>query len=320
VTKRPDGTDRGLHVVIVNGSEKGPVLLIDGVHHGTELAGYEAILKLASELDPKKLKGTFIGVPVMDVEGFQDRDRIGHVDYLNMNRVYPGNDRGYDTVQVAFAYFNEIVPKANYLISCHGARAQRSPLTYVVPPAWDDSETVKKSQEMAKAFGVELIELQKQKAAGRLTTHSVEKGIPSMITEIGGNSDVYQNRWHYIDLHKRGFTNVMKHLGMLEGRPMLPQKQIYVVNDVLYNKYGGLWIPEVKGSLEGQPKVYVKKGTILGRVVNPFNMDEEIERIVAPYDGLIIGLFYQPVLHPGDHVIYFGKILKEEINSLNVNP
>lgn len=314
VTTKPDGTDVGIHVIIVNGSENGPVLLVDGVHHGSEHAGYEAILRLANELDPAKLGGTFIGVPILNVDSFQARTRIGLMDSQDMNRVYPGRRNGTATEQIVFTYLNEIIPKADYLITCHGARDERSPVTYVGCPAWDESETVKKSIELACIFGTEIITKRvKPSYQGRLMTLSVEKGVPIILPEIGGTSDIYENRWHYVSLMIRGIKNVMKHLNMIEGEPELPQRQIVARNDILSCKHGGLWIPEVKGSPEkpGAQKQYVKKGTVLGRVMSPFNIEDELECIEAPYDGLVIGLYYHPVVYPGDTVIYFGDILEE---------
>ena len=55
----------------------------------------------------------------------------------------------------------------------------------------------------------------------------------------------------------------------------------------------------------------VTKGTILGRVVSPYKIEEELERIVAPYDGMVVGIYYHPVVYPGDHIVYFGKVLDD---------
>ena len=313
VTTGPDGSDVGIPVIIVNGSQEGPVLLVDGAHHGPEYEGTEAILRVASELDPNKLKGTFIGVPVMNTEAFKARDRISHIDYQDMNRVYPGNEHGTATEQIVFKYLNEVVPKADYLITCHGGGDHFSPLTYVHAPAWNESEACKKSIELAKIFGMELIRTAtKPVFSGYLPQFSIEKGIPTILPESGGLTDTYEYRGHYVGLLERGFKNVMKHLGMIEGKPELPLEQFVVDITFIHPKHGGLWIPEVKGSPEkpGAPKAMVKKGTVLGRVVNPFNIDEELERLVAPYDGMVVGIYYHPIVYPGEHVIYYADVKK----------
>jgi predicted deacylase len=318
VTTRPDGTDVGINVAIVNGSKTGLVLLVDGLHHGNEYAGYEAILRLAKELDPKELKGTFIGVPVLNLEAFQARARVSPKDAQDMNRIYPGREFGTATEQIVFAYLGQIVPKANYIISCHGSADQRSPLTYVVCPAWEESETLRKSAELARAFGFEIIDRhEKLYSTGYLPKWSVEKGIPTILVESGGLTDTYENRWHYVDLVVKGIKNVMKHLGMIEGRPDLPRKQFIVRIEELCCKYGGRWIPDVKGSPQkpGAQKEIARKGATLGRIMDPLIIDREIERIEAPYDGMVVGIYYHPVVHPGDHLIYFGKILQETENT-----
>jgi predicted deacylase len=316
VITSPVGTYESINLVIVNGARKGPVLLVDAVHHGSELAGYEAILKLVSELDPDKMKGTFIGVPILNMDAFQARTRHGPRDNQDMDGIYPGKKDGTTTQQIIYTFLNEMVSKTDYLITCHGARDQRSPLTYVMCPVTGDSKIDERSREMAESFGLDIITIENPPSTGSLLASAVMKGVPSVMPEIGGLTDSYENRWHYVDLMKKGILNVMKYLGMIEGEITLPQKQLKVNNDIMRCKHGGLWIPEVRGSIQkpGAEKQMVKKGDLIARIVNPLNPEEEWERIVAPDDGIVIGLFYHPVVYPGDTVIYFGTILEEVEN------
>jgi len=96
----------------------------------------------------------------------------------------------------------------------------------------------------------------------------------------------------------------MKHLGMIEGKPEPPPKQKDVDITTLYNNCGGLWIPEVKA-----PK-FVEKGTVLGRIVNPF-FGDELEVIKAPFDGLVVMTWMVPVVQAGDWVCMIGKVMAD---------
>lgn len=314
VMRRVDGSDAGFPIIIVNGSEKGPVLLIDACHHGDEPEGCEAVLRFAKELEPNKLKGVFIGVPVLNVEAFQARSRVSPVDFQDMNRIYPGKDVAATlSEKVVYVYLNEVVSKANYLITCHGGGAFAGAITYSHVPAWEDSETIKKSIEMAKAFGLNFKTKTTPSFAGYLPTHGIQKGIPTLLVESGTTTDAYNNREYYVNLLLRGFRNVMKYLGMLEGKLELPPKQLLFSGTIrgrptpaLRSNCGGLWIPSDK-----KPFDSVKKGTLLGRIVSPFNIDEEFERIEAPHDGLVLTIHAHPVIHPGETVAYFGELLEE---------
>ena len=95
-------------VIIINGVEEGPTFIVSGAVHGDEILGSIAILKVAQNLDPAKLKGTFIGVPVTNVAAFEMLDRATFWDGKILNRVTPNKD-GTITEQLRYAFHNEIV-------------------------------------------------------------------------------------------------------------------------------------------------------------------------------------------------------------------
>ena len=70
VTNRVDGTPFGFPVVVVCGKKDGPVLLLNGAIHGDEHEGTQAIAELTREIEANDLRGTLIGVPVMNVGAF----------------------------------------------------------------------------------------------------------------------------------------------------------------------------------------------------------------------------------------------------------
>jgi predicted deacylase len=53
----------------------------------------------------------------------------------------------------------------------------------------------------------------------------------------------------------------------------------------------------------------VKKGEILASIRNL--LDEEIEVIRAPYDGIIIGQRTVTRIYPGDWTLWVGRIIEE---------
>ena len=93
VTDAPDGTPVFIPLIIVKGEKEGPTLLVDGCHHGAEVEGTEAIVRLARSLDTKALKGTFIGVPVLNVAAFMARERFNPLDRRRFAPTRPGSGR-----------------------------------------------------------------------------------------------------------------------------------------------------------------------------------------------------------------------------------
>src|SRR5206468_7352574 len=58
-------------VVVVNGAKDGPVVAFVAGSHGTEYTSIIALTRLASRIDPAKLKGTVIVAPLINVASFE---------------------------------------------------------------------------------------------------------------------------------------------------------------------------------------------------------------------------------------------------------
>ena len=82
-----------LPVLTVTGEADGPTLVVSGAVHGDEYEGPRAIQLMWQELDPAALKGTFVGIPVVNVPAFMEGRRESPVDGLNMNRICPRTRR-----------------------------------------------------------------------------------------------------------------------------------------------------------------------------------------------------------------------------------
>ena len=66
----PLGTPWKVPVLIAKGKQPGPVLGITAAVHGNELNGLSSIFKLFKTIDPNKLKGTLVAVPISNVPGY----------------------------------------------------------------------------------------------------------------------------------------------------------------------------------------------------------------------------------------------------------
>src|SRR5690606_7022133 len=62
-------------VLVVNGANPGPTLCLVGAIHGDELSGVEMIRSVIFDIDPAKLNGVVIGVPVANIMGFRRNSR-----------------------------------------------------------------------------------------------------------------------------------------------------------------------------------------------------------------------------------------------------
>ncbi|MDH5370134.1 MAG: succinylglutamate desuccinylase/aspartoacylase family protein, partial [Gammaproteobacteria bacterium] len=80
-------------VHIVNGKKSGPRLFLSAAIHGDEINGIEIIRRLLKLPALKRLQGTLIAVPMVNIHGI-----INHSRYLpdrrDLNRSFPGSEKG----------------------------------------------------------------------------------------------------------------------------------------------------------------------------------------------------------------------------------
>lgn len=304
VSAMSDGSPINIPVIVANGVKEGPVLCVNAGCHGDEYEGIEAVIKLAQAIKPEKLKGTFIGVPVVNVPSFATGLRVNPFDYeyLDMNRIWPGREDGFITERIAFVYFKEIVRKGDYLIDLHGGGNTIYMAPHVLYIDTND-EIGKKSKDLAKVFGINLIcSMSNRNAAGMLLKATTNIGIPAITVEIGGYQGSMDQRERDVDVAVKGIINVMKHLGMMDGKPKLPETQTLLEMRDIHCKNGGILV------LTTDIGRRVKKGYVAARILNYFG--EEVESIRIPFDGIICGLHTYPLAKPGDWIVFIGKVLQ----------
>ena len=105
------------------------------------------------------------------------------------------------------------------------------------------------------------------------------------------------------DEHKQmletGIRNVMTLRGILEGSGPANEGGHHYDIDYIYNRNGGIHVP-VKKAMDS-----VRKGDTLSIITNLFG--EEVDRVIAPFDGVVIGYWTYSVCPPHGWVYMVGK-------------
>ena len=118
-----------------------------------------------------------------------------------------------------------------------------------------------------------------------------------MSPELGENGRLDEK---YVSIGVRGVRNVMKHLGMIEGKPDIPDKQkIFKGRVTVRSSRGGLLVTKVKCLQE------VTEGQHLASVYNLFTL-EEAEQVKAPRGGTILRVMTYPAVNKGDRIVAIG--------------
>jgi hypothetical protein len=286
-----NGADLVLPVHILTGTKPGPTLLLTGAMHGDQTDSIVIIKEIIETTDVKQLAGTIVAIPVTNPLAFEAGTFVTPIDGVNLEyQAFPGVRNGSTGQQIAYALSQEVLRKdrVDYHIDVHAA-----PVSMHIELGYDYASPGTQNEELTKAQGYEVIYRGAENALpGSLVQHSIDQGIP-----------VSHSNGFLRDLH-----NVLKHLHMIPGQPVLPDRQ-FITQAPRYDlrpSHGGMLYPEF--SLEKYPDQIVPEGMLMGRVVNPYTF-EELERLVAPFEGAV---FWWRVgnrkCNPGEYAYSLGRM------------
>lgn len=290
-------SDLTMPVQVWCGRQAGPVLFISAAIHGDEINGVEIIRRLLKVKSLKRLKGTLITVPIVNLHGF-----INHSRYLpdrrDLNRSFPGSKTGSIAGRLAYIFLNEIVNKATHGIDLHTGAINRSNLPQI--RANLESDDVK---AMAESFGAPVM-LNANLRDGSLRSAAVKRGIPILLYEAGEAL-----RFDEISIRGgvNGIINVMRHLNMIPKSRNLTKKQIkpIVARSSFWIRapHSGIF----RSLVDDGARVEANK-TLIGVVSDPFG-EMEVE-VYSPNSGIVIGQMRLPLVNEGEalfHIAQFGR-------------
>lgn len=297
-----DGTSLQSPLHLLVGAYAGPILYVQAAVHGDEVNGIEVLRRIVRSLDPQHMSGILIVVPVTNGPGVFVRQRTNPFDREDMNRVWPGKLSGSASQQMAYNLYNQVICHAEYVIDLHTANSNT--LLHVVYGNGDAT-----SRTLAEIFGLDVLleetvdeNLKQSRFLGKLRNTLVAAGIPAITPELGGNLHFEEE---HIVRGVRGVTNVMKHLGMLEGAiepPDKPQITLYGSHlDKVRSHQGGVWIAQVRGGDQ------VQQDQALGSIYS-IRTFEVIEEVIAPYDGYVLGISDLPIVNTGDNLVNLCRL------------
>ncbi len=284
------GQSVNLPIMTAKGLEDGPVLGITALVHGNELNGLKVVQDLFKIIDPKKLRGTLIAVPVVNVPAALQLDRR-FTDGVDLNRIMPGKAHGNESDVYAHRFMDRVVKEFDYLIDLHTASFGRANSFYVRADLSD-----KVNRELALLQQPEII-LNNAGGDGTLRSAAADLGIQAITVEVG-NPNRFQRGM--IRSGVEGIINVMVNLGMIdkpltvaETPPVLCRSSFW-----MYTDRGG--ILEVKPDLTD----LVEKGEEIALLRNVYG--DVVARYNATQSGIVIGKSTQPLGQSGSRIIHIG--------------
>jgi predicted deacylase len=288
------GVDLRIAVHVVEGSGDGPTVAITAGIHGDELLPVEVVRRVLDQVDPRRLKGRLLAVPVANPLAFESFTRHTPTDMHNLNRVFPGTADNWISELIARALVERLVPEADVFLDLHSGGA--------VPTV--DYVYVLNAPELSRAFLFPTL-YRGSSYPGSFGTHVIEKtGKPVVVAEIGGGNQLDAR---YLERGTNGVLNALRRLGVVTGDPVpAPVQTLLTRMQILRPRHGGVLHPELGADRLGDQ---VPGGELLGRLLEAQTF-EVLEEFRAPFDRTLLVLVRGVLskVHPGDYAYMLGDV------------
>jgi hypothetical protein len=292
VSALSDHTRVNLPVHVLNGDVPGPVMFLSGAIHGDEIQGVEIIRRVLAHPNLARLSGTLLAVPIVNSFGFLNHTRY-MPDRRDLNRSFPGSDRGSLASLLADLFFREVVLRSQYGIDLHSAALHRTNLPQIrIAPG------EAKLLELAEAFAPPVILVSKLRERS-LRLSAGEAGVKVLLYE-GGEALRFDEA--AIDMGVRGSLRVMAAIGMIAELPRPAIRGDIVFSDA------STWVRAPEGGILHTVRRTgdrVGRREVIGVVADP--LGSQSAPIVADEDGIIVGRTNLPIVNKGDALFHIAK-------------
>ncbi|MBE03008.1 succinylglutamate desuccinylase/aspartoacylase family protein [Marinobacter lutaoensis] len=283
------GLSQTTPVLVVNGAHVGPTLCLTAAVHGDELNGIEIVRRTLYDLDPEKLRGRVVGIPIVNLTGFHQGSRY-LPDRRDLNRHFPGSPDGSLADRVAHSLFENIIRYCDMLVDIHTGSLKRTNLPQI-------RADMNNPEVAAFTRGFDrMAVVHSTGTPGMLRTAAVAAGIRAVTLEAGESHRIQE---HQIEAGVNSLTSLMEKEGMISrmfvwGEP----EPVYYDSTWVRADHGGILFSEVAlGDT-------VSAGEILGYVADPITNAQYPIRSSA--DGRIIGMAVDQVVMAGFAAYHIG--------------
>jgi len=284
-----EGVPVSTPVLVANGIAPGPTVCLMAAVHGDELNGIEMVRRVFHDIEPNKLAGALIGVPIVNVQGFRRGSRY-LPDRRDLNRYFPGNPNGSAAARIAHSLFNDVIINCDALIDLHTGSFERANLPQLRADLRNPDVVT-----LTHGFGA-MVVLHSKPTVGTLRYAATIAGIPAVTVEAGGPS---QLELLEVKHGVKGIETLLTTLGMTRRTRLWGDPEpVYYRSSWVRADNGGILLSDV--SLGSS----VRKGDLLGSITDPMNNARTELR--SPYAGRIIGMARNQVVMPGFAAFHVG--------------
>lgn len=292
IARLPTGAWEAMPVTVIHGHEPGPTVWLSGAVHGDELNGVITIRRLIKILDPAKLKGTVLAVPIVNVFGITLGSRY-LPDRRDLNRSFPGSATGSLAARLANFFFTKIAKRCDLGLDFHTASNGR----FNLPQIRCDLNNAN-TRIYAQTFGAPII-LHSELRDGSLRAASRKEAIDVLLFEGGEAGRLDETA---IDVAVEGTLRVLHALEMwhypFHGRsapqPAMSRKS--------------LWVRAPRSGfsmIQVTPGQRVRSGDLMAKIDD--GSSPRFAQVRSRMDGIVISVLRTALVHRGDALIHVAE-------------
>lgn len=294
IAKLHTTTKLKIPIIVERSKVDGPTVLFSAGIHGDEINGVEIVRQIIIQKINKPKTGTIICIPIINMFGFVNKSR-DFPDGRDLNRVFPGSKNGSLASRFAYHILTEIMPIVDYCVDFHAGGASRfnAPQIRIMP----NNPELKK---LADIFNAPFT-LYSKNISGSFRNSSEKLNVKMLLFEGGKSLDINTD---IANKGVNGAKRLLDFLGMLN-----PKLKTQHETPTIYIEKSS-WVRAKNSGLFHDHNAigcFVKKGTILGTITDPFGKFEQ--KVKAPNDGYIINANHSPIVYEGDAVYHISNVL-----------
>ena len=290
--------DHQLPICIINGKEKGAVFTIVAGIHGYEYPPSIALQEILDEINPQKLCGTLIILPVANIGAFYQRTPFLHPeDKKNLNKSFPGSPSGSISEQIANYITQNIIPNTDIFIDLHGGDANEDLVPFVCfynNPK--NLENTQKARQLSEISGLPMIvsypyTISNEEPALYAFKQAVQLGKVSISLEAGKLGNLQSDD---ITILKNAIYNILdfSKMYLTEQKTKQKEQKLFTQHIYISSPKKGIFYSKLKAG------DFVRKGENLGYITDIFG--KKLTNITTPTQGIILYKVSTPPINEGE--------------------
>lgn len=299
-----NGAAAEIPATLISGKLKGPTLTIVAGIHGTAYRAIASILRLRKELNPEKLKGNLILIPVLNMESFYSRGTCHPIDRKDLNRSFPGTPLGSATEVIADFITTKVFDATDVFLEVHGGDPNKAALPFIgYYENAEFAEQTRMSSRLCEISGFNsIVRYPYDLASGQPAIYPFKQamrlGIPSLSMHIGKAANAPKTKAISARTALYNILAELNMLGSMKNAAAAPAKVRYSRQSYVLSPAKGFFRSSIK------PGQKVFKDEEIGYITDTFGRDVKI--VTAPSSGTILRKATNPPVNKGETLFFIG--------------